>query len=57
MTVRYQAALRAEHWRISLLLIGMNARYQLTICLIINQLAINRFSSVNTCNSNVSSGL
>lgn len=57
MTVRYQAALRAEHWRISLLVIGMNARHQLTICLIINQLAINRFSSVNTCNSNVSSGL
>jgi len=35
----------------------MNARYLSTICLIINQLAINRFSSVRTCNSSVSSGL
>ena len=57
MTVRYQAALRAEHWRISLLVITINARYLPTICLIINQLAINRFSSVNTCNSSASSGL
>ncbi|MBK5015823.1 ABC transporter permease [Pantoea sp. S62] len=57
MTVRYQAALRAEHWKISLLVIVMNARYPQTICLIINQLAINRFSSVSTCNSNASSGL
>lgn len=57
MTVRYQAALRAEHWRISLLVPAMNARRQPTICLIINQLAINRFSSVSTCNSNASSGL
>ena len=57
MTVRYQAALRAEHWRISLLVLAMNARHQPTICLIINQLAINRFSSVSTCNSNASSGL
>ena len=57
MTVRYQAALRAEHWRISLLVITINARYLPAICLIINQLAINRFSSVNTCNSSASSGL
>ncbi|GEM_PF-902538 len=57
MTVRYQAALRAEHWTVSLLVLAMNARRQPTICLIINQLAINRFSSVSTCNSNASSGL